>query len=144
MKREYPLHPIPGVGAVLIKDKRVLLVRRRHEPGKGLWSIPGGVIEVGEPVKEAAIREVKEETGFDITVEEPLGVTDVIIRDKKERVKFHYILVSFRARIVGGSIAEASAKSEIRWASRAQIETLPITETALKLLKKTSFIQGAR
>ncbi len=140
MKREYPIHPIPGVGAVLIRENRVLLVKRRHEPGKGLWSIPGGIVEVGEPVEEAIVREVKEETGFNIKVEEPLDVTDVIIRDEKERIKFHYILVSFLGKIVGGSLAEAPAKSEICWATKDQIEDMSITQTALKLLKKTGFI----
>ncbi|WP_455367394.1 NUDIX hydrolase [[Eubacterium] cellulosolvens] len=140
MKREYPIHPIPGVGAVLIRENRVLLVKRRHEPGKGLWSIPGGIVEVGEPVEEAIVREVKEETGFNIKVEEPLDVTDVIIRDEKERIKFHYILVSFLGKIVGGSLAEAPVKSEICWATKDQIEDMSITQTALKLLKKTGFI----
>jgi len=95
MKREYPETPLVGVGAIIIESDRVVLVKRGHAPLLGKWSVPGGVLEVGETLREAAAREAKEETGLLVEVGELLGVYDRVLRDDTDRVLYHYVLIDF-------------------------------------------------
>lgn len=111
-----------GVGAVIIHENRVLLVRRGHAPLKGEWSVPGGALEVGETLAEGVKREVLEETGLEV---EPLAMVDVldrIARDDAGRVQFHYVLVDFLCRVTGGSEAFASDAVGLRWAAMDELE----------------------
>ena len=108
MKREFPEHPLVGVGAIIIKDERVLLVKRAHPPIQGQWSIPGGVLEVGELVREAAVREAREETGLIVEPGALLGVYDRVLRDPEKRVQYHYVLIDFLCLPVGGELSAAS------------------------------------
>ncbi|MGH9588561.1 MAG: NUDIX hydrolase [Acidobacteriaceae bacterium] len=119
--REYPERPIVGVGAVIIHEDRVLLVRRGHAPLKGEWSVPGGALEVGETLADGVTREVLEETGLEV---EPLAMVDVldrIARDDAGRVQFHYVLVDYLCRVIGGSEAFASDAVGLRWAARDEL-----------------------
>lgn len=134
MRREYPSAPIPGVGALIIEDGFVLLVKRGHEPGKGLWSIPGGVIEVGETVHQAVVREVKEETGLDVEVVRLLEVGDVIVKDEAGDVKYHYVMINFLARAVGGLVKATSDASHARWFSINRLSEESVTKTTRRLL----------
>jgi len=95
MKREFPEIPLVGVGAIIIEASRVLLVKRAHPPLQAQWSIPGGVLEIGEMIREAAVREAREETGLVVEPEDLLGVYDRILRDIDERVQYHYVLIDF-------------------------------------------------
>ena len=113
--RRYPAFPIPGVGAVVLGPKGVLLVRRDKDPGKGLWSIPGGGVEVGETQPEAVVREVQEETGIECEVIELISTDDVILHDADGRVEFHYLLNHYLTRAVGGEISQESPEAEVRW-----------------------------
>jgi len=113
--RRYPSFPIPGVGAVVLGSKGVLLVRRDKDPGKGLWSIPGGGVEVGETQAEAVVREVQEETGIECEVIELISTDDVILHDADGRVEFHYLLNHYLTRAVGGEISQESPEAEVRW-----------------------------
>src|SRR5579864_6185592 len=99
MKREFPELPLVGVGAIIIDRSRVLLVKRAHPPIQGQWSIPGGVLEVGEMVREAAVREAREETGLEVEPGELLGVFDRVLRDAEHRVQYHYVLIDFLCRV---------------------------------------------
>jgi ADP-ribose pyrophosphatase YjhB (NUDIX family) len=92
-----------GVGGLIKQDDSVLLVKRENEPGRGKWSIPGGLINLGETMKNAVKREVEEEAGLRVDVE-VLDVFDAIIYDDKSRVRFHYVIVSFMAKLLGGEI----------------------------------------
>jgi len=105
MKREYPDHPLVGVGAVIVKDGAVLLVQRAHDPGRGKWAMPGGRLRLGETLAQAARREAHEETGVEIEPGEALSVTDLIQRDDAGRIRYHYVLVDLLARYVGGEPA---------------------------------------
>ncbi len=98
MKREFPEIPLVGIGAIIIEGDRVVLVKRAHPPIQGHWSIPGGVLEVGEMVREAAVREAREETGLIVEPGELLGVYDRILRDPEQRVQYHYVLIDFLCR----------------------------------------------
>src|SRR4030067_637782 len=102
--RLYPERPIVGVGVLIEKDGRYLLIRRAADPDKGMWSVPGGLVEVGERVRDAALREALEETGLRVELVDRLGVVDKIMRDDEGRVRDHFIIVQFLARIVGGGV----------------------------------------
>ena len=136
--RIYPETPLVGVGAVVRADNKILLIRRANDPGKGLWSIPGGLVEVGETLRDAVAREVEEETGIKIEVGKLIDVVENIIRDEDGRVKFHYILVDFEAAPVAGSMNPHPSPEalEARWFTPEEIKGVPITNTAKLLLRK--------
>lgn len=133
MKREYPDAPIAGVGAVIVRDgpggaPSVLLIRRGNEPLKGEWSLPGGAVELGETLQEAITREILEETGLEIEVLDIVEAFDRISRDDQGRVRYHYVLVDFLCRAMGGALACASDAIEARWAAPEELEGLtPLT-----------------
>ncbi len=138
VKRIYPETPLVGVGAVVQLNDRVLLIRRANDPGKGLWSIPGGLVEVGETLREAAKREVEEETGVAVEIGDLLDVIENIVCDESGRVKFHYILVDFKAKPLSGDmdVTPSSEALEAGWFTSEEIRKLPLTQTARKLLRK--------
>jgi len=136
MKRDYPDRPIVGVGAVIIEQGRVLLVRRATEPLKGEWSIPGGVIELGETLRAGIAREVLEETGVTVDVGEVLEVFDRIIPDTGGRTRYHYVLVDFLCRRVSGEARPASDVSELRWVSAAELDTFLPADPAANVIRK--------
>jgi ADP-ribose pyrophosphatase YjhB (NUDIX family) len=136
MQREFPEAPLVGVGAIIIEDSRVVLVKRAHPPLQAEWSIPGGVLEVGELVREAAIREAREETGLTVEPGELLGVYDRVLRDADQRVQYHYVLIDFLCRRVAGDIAAASDAAEVRWFSREELTGLGLAEDTMDVIRK--------
>ncbi len=118
MEREFPQAPIVGVGAVIVHDGDVLLVRRGREPLKGHWSLPGGAVEVGESLHSGLVREVREETGLIVEPIELIELLDRIHREG-ERVRFHYVIADYLCRVVGGNVEAASDADEVRWVERA-------------------------
>ena len=143
MQREFPEVPLVGVGAIIIEDSRVLLVKRAHPPLQAQWSIPGGVLEVGELVREAAIREAREETGLTVEPGELLGVYDRILRDVAQRVQYHYVLIDFLCRRVAGDLAAASDAAEVRWFSREELPELKLAEDTADVIRKGFIKCGA-
>ena len=128
MKREYPDAPVAAVGVVVLRDSEVLLVRRGQEPSRGRWSLPGGAVEVGETVRQAAEREVREECAVDIKAGEVIEVLDAITPAPDGRVRFHYVLVELLADYLGGTPSAATDALEARWCPLDQldhIESLP-------------------
>jgi ADP-ribose pyrophosphatase YjhB (NUDIX family) len=136
IRREFPELPLVGVGAIIVEGDRVLLVKRAHPPIQGQWSIPGGVLEVGEMVREAAVREAREETGLVVETGELLGVYDRILRDPEQRVQYHYVLIDFLCRPVGGELLAASDAAEVRWFRREELPRLQLAEDTLEVLGK--------
>ena len=136
MQREFPEVPLVGVGAIIIEDGRVVLVKRRHPPLQDEWSIPGGVLEVGELVRGAAVREAREETGLTVEPGELLGVYDRILRNAERRVQYHYVLIDFLCRRVAGDIVAASDAAEVRWFSREELPELMLAEDTLDVICK--------
>ena len=129
MKREYPTLPVAGIGAVIMHDGKILLVKRGSEPGKGKWSIPGGIMELGETAKETTVREVKEETGLDVEVEDLIDVVDNLETDEKGRLRYHFIIMDFLASLKKGSLKAGSDIIEAKWVPLAQVEKFDLTRT---------------
>jgi 8-oxo-dGTP diphosphatase len=136
LNREFPEHPLIGVGSIIIEGDRVVLVKRAHPPIQGQWSIPGGVLEVGEMLREAAIREAREETGLVVEPGELLGAFDRILRDPDHRVQYHYVLIDFLCRKVGGELVAASDAAEVRFFTREELPTLRLAEDTFDVIQK--------
>ncbi len=135
-KRIYPSAPLVGVGAVAIKNGKILLVKRAFDPGAGKWSIPGGLVEVGEKLSEACSRETEEETGIKVDILELINVFDMIDRDNEGKVRYHYVLVDFLAKPVGGEERKSEEVTEIAWIDYQQAKQMDLTKTARKALEE--------
>jgi mutator protein MutT len=135
-KREYPEIPLVGVGTVTIKNGKILLVRRAFDPGAGKWSIPGGLVEVGEKLSEAAMRETEEETGIQVEILELINVFDMIDLDDARRVKYHYVLVDFLSKPIGGKERTCDEVTDIKWVTFDEAKTMDLTKTARKALEE--------
>ncbi len=133
MKREYPDHPIVGVGGVVVRRGHVLLIRRGTEPFKGRWSIPGGLLELGEELAAGARRELKEETGLDVEPLEVLSVFDRIMREG-QRVRYHYVIIDYVCRCKGGRLRPASDVLDARWVRREDLGQYHLSEKATSVV----------
>jgi ADP-ribose pyrophosphatase YjhB (NUDIX family) len=119
MQREFPSSPLAGVGAVVVHGGRVLLVRRGREPNRGHWTIPGGLLELGESLAAGVAREVLEETGLAVEPLELVELVDRIYREG-ERVRYHYVIADYLCRVTGGALRAASDADAVRWVERAE------------------------
>jgi ADP-ribose pyrophosphatase YjhB (NUDIX family) len=133
--RSYPSRPLVGAGAVVRRGKRVLLVKRRHPPNQGLWALPGGLVELGETVQEAAAREVLEETGLRIKIEGLIDVQSDLHRDRHSRLEYHYVIVDYLAKPVGGRLRLNSESLASGWFTSNQISRLRTTEGTKTVLE---------
>jgi 8-oxo-dGTP diphosphatase len=136
MQREYPEFPFLGVGAVIVKYGRVLLIRRGQAPLLGEWSLPGGVLECGETLREAVAREVREETGLIVETGEMLGVFERVVRDDDGRVRYHYVLIEFLCRVVSGELVAGSDAADVRWFGRAELGALGLAADTREVIEK--------
>ncbi len=128
--------PLIGVGAIIVEGERVVLVKRAHPPLQAQWSIPGGVLEVGELLREAAVREAREETGLTVEAVELLGVYDRVLRDPEQRVQYHYVLIDFLCRRVAGDLAAATDAAEVKWFTQKQLPALNLAEDTVDVIQK--------
>jgi ADP-ribose pyrophosphatase YjhB (NUDIX family) len=119
MLREFPEAPLIGIGAVIVNQGRVLLVQRGREPLKGHWSLPGGLVELGESLQAGVIREVEEETGLLVEPVELIELLDRIHREG-ERIRYHYVIADYLCRVTGGALKAASDADAVRWVERAE------------------------
>ena len=131
MRREYPLQPIIGVGAVIVECGRLVLVKRGAEPALGKWSFPGGAVELGETVRDAVIRETKEETRLDVKLVEdrPMDAYDILTLDKTGRLRYHYVLLQFLARPKQGKLEPTSDVTDAKWVPLKEVETYDLAES---------------
>ena len=123
-----------GVGALIVKDNKILLVKRANEPNKGKWSIPGGVVKLGESLTDALKREIMEETGLEIKVSDVVCVSEEIIKDEN-KIKFHYVIIDFIAEVTGGELKVGSDALEARWVGFNELDSLEIVEFVKKLVE---------
>jgi 8-oxo-dGTP diphosphatase len=131
MRREYPLQPIIGVGAVIVECGRLVLVKRGAEPALGKWSFPGGAVELGETVRDAVIRETKEETRLDVKLVEdrPMDAYDILTLDKTGRLRYHYVLLQFLVRPKQGKLEPTSDVTDAKWVPLKEVETYDLAES---------------
>jgi 8-oxo-dGTP diphosphatase len=135
IKRAYPDTPLVGVGAIIIERGQVLLVKRGHAPLAGEWSIPGGVLEVGETLREAAIREAHEETGLIVEPGVLLGVYDRLLHDDNQRTLYHYVLIDFLCRRKDGEVHAAGDAQEVRWFTPEEVTALGLPNDTAEVIR---------
>jgi mutator protein MutT len=129
VKRLYPKQPVVGVGAVIIQNGKILLEKRKNEPGRGKWSIPGGLVELGESVSQTVVREVAEETGLEVCEPELIDVVDNVVRDENGEVKYHFVIIDFFVKLKGGELKAQSDADELRWVPLDEVEKYDLTKT---------------
>jgi len=136
VNRCYPVAPLVGVAGIVCRDGEVLLIRRGKAPGKGEWNIPGGLVELGESLKEAVRREIHEETGLEVVAEDLFKVSDRIIRDGSGRVRYHYVLLDYLCRVVGGQLRAASDAADVRWVTASHLHKMGLSVPVKAILEE--------
>ncbi len=134
--RRYPRHPILGVGAIIFRRDRVLLVERGKPPLKGYWSLPGGAVETGERLEEGVRREVLEETGLVVKPVRLFTIFERIMRDEQGEAEYHYVLVDYLCRVISGSLEAASDVSRVEWVPQTGLSRYKITEGTLPVIER--------
>ncbi|MDA4135244.1 MAG: NUDIX domain-containing protein [Thaumarchaeota archaeon] len=141
-RREYPEHPLVGAGGLIHKDGAILLIKRKFEPNKGRWSLPGGLVEVGEDPAEAARREVREELGVEVEMEGLFQVANELIRDDAGKVRFHFVLIDYLMTLRSDRITLNEESEEYRWFNAGDVERLNTSDNTKNVARK--FIEGER
>jgi 8-oxo-dGTP diphosphatase len=141
-RREYPEHPLVGVGGVVISGGRALLIRRGSDPLKGEWSIPGGMLEVGETLLGGVQRELREETGIDARVVKLIEVFERIDSDEGGKIRYHFVVLDYLCQKVGGEARAGSDVVDVAWAARDELATYSLTETATRVILKAFEMAG--
>jgi mutator protein MutT len=136
MGREYPDNPLVGVGAVIVQNDQVLLIRRGTAPLLGEWSLPGGVLECGETLREAVVREAREETGLTVEPGEMLGVYERVIRSDDGRVRYHFVLIDYLCRPISGNPQAGTDAADVRWFTPEQLPALNLAYDAHDVVQK--------
>ena len=136
MSREYPDYPRVGVGAVILDGDRVLLIQRGGVTLPGKWSIPGGLVELGETTREAVRREIAEECGLEIDLVDVCGVLDRVVRDPDGRVRYHWVLVDFLAVARGGTLCAGDDAADARWVPIDEVEQYDTTDGLMDMIKR--------
>ena len=138
MRRKYPGQPVVGVGVVIVDCGRLVLVRRGAEPALGKWSFPGGAVELGEAVRDAAVREAKEECGLEVELVEdrPMDAYDILTMDESGRLRYHYVLLQFLAQPKEGALKPISDVTETRWVPLEEVEKYDLTESVRLFFRK--------
>jgi 8-oxo-dGTP diphosphatase len=143
-EREYPTRPIASVAACVFKDDRILLVQRGTPPSKGQWSVPGGAIELGESFKDTAKRELDEECGVEMEVDDIFDVEDFIIRDEDDNIQYHYVVTYVTANYISGNIRPGPEEMDVCWATKEELMSLDMNSITrgymLKAFEKVNSI----
>ena len=133
---EYPEKPEVAVGALVLKDQKVLLVKRNQSPAKGLWALPGGKINLGETLQQAVVREILEETGISIIPGQPVFLFDSIHKDDKGDVQYHYVIVDLLSEFKEGELKAGDDASDVGWFSLEDLERIQVNKTTKELVLK--------
>lgn len=138
MRRKYPGQPVVGVGVVIVEYGRLVLVRRGAEPALGKWSFPGGAVELGETVRDAAVREAKEECGLEVELVEdrPMDAYDILTLDESGRLRYHYVLLQFLAQPKEGALKPTSDVTDGSWVPLEEVEKYDLTESVRLFFRK--------
>ena len=136
MHRDYPDRPLLGVGAIIVQNERILLARRANPPLQDEWSIPGGLVETGETIQEALVREAREETGLEIEPVKLVEVFERILRDKEARVQYHFVLINYLCRVVSGEAQASSDVSDVVWVAAHKLESYSVAEETCRVVRR--------
>jgi len=136
MAREYPAQPVVGVGAVVVRDGRALIIRRAHEPRKGEWSLPGGHLDLGESLVAAVRREVKEETGLDVNVGPIIETFDRVHRDVEGRIRYHFVIVDFVCVSPEGEAVAGSDAEAVAWVTADELDAYGVNAHAASVIRR--------
>jgi ADP-ribose pyrophosphatase YjhB (NUDIX family) len=139
--REFPDAPRVGVGAVVLDGERVLLARRGRPPGQGKWSVPGGLVHLGELLEDALVREIEEESGLRVRLLGLCGVIDRVVREE-DAVRYHYVIIDYAAEPVGGQLQAGSDAAEVRWVSMDDLGQYDTTDGLADMIQRARAIQG--
>lgn len=134
--REYPARPLVGVGALIIQGSKIVLVRRSKPPSQGEWSIPGGLARVGETLTQAVIREALEETDLIVRIGPLVDVVERVIRDKNDRVQFHYVIADYKCSVISGALVAGSDASNACWAQKDHLGDFKLPAISLRVIEK--------
>ena len=129
MSRQYPKKPVVGVGAIILNGERILLEKRKNSPGKGKWSVPGGLVDLGETAEQAVIREVKEETGLEVYNPRLVDLVSYISLGEKGAVVYHYVIIDYLVTSKGGKPKAASDADDLKWVPFYEVEQYELTES---------------
>jgi 8-oxo-dGTP diphosphatase len=136
LKRLYPNQPIIGVGAVIIRNGKILLEKRKGEPGRNKWTIPGGLVELGESAEQTVIREVREETNLEVEEPKLIDVVNNITPDEDGRIKYHFLIVDYFVKLRGGKLKAADDAAELRWVRFSEVENYDLTRSFREFFKR--------
>jgi len=129
LNRLYPKQPIAGVGAVIICKGKILLEKRKGEPGRGKWTVPGGLVELGESAEQTVMREVREETNLEVEQPELIDVVNSVTTDEDGRIKYHFVIVDYFVKLEGGMLKAADDAAELRWVEFSEVENYDLTRS---------------
>ena len=136
MAREFPEHPVVGVGAVVVREGKALLIKRGHEPRKGEWSLPGGIVELGESLVDALRREVREETGLEVNIGPHIETFDRVHHDGDGRVRYHFVIVDYLCTSAAGDPVAATDAEAVAWASADELDRYQVNAHAAAVIRK--------
>jgi 8-oxo-dGTP diphosphatase len=136
VRREYPERPLVGVGGVVIRDERALLIRRGSAPLEGEWSIPGGMLEIGETISEGVQRELLEETAIEVKVLDLIEVFERLTRDEAGKLKYHFVILDYLCEAVSGAARAGSDVTDVAWAREEELDAYSLTPTATRVIQK--------
>jgi mutator protein MutT len=136
LKRQYPEKPIVCVGAIILNGDQILLENRKNAPGKAKWTVPGGLVELGESIEQAVIREVKEETGLDVVEPQLVDVVDHINLGERGKVKYHFVIIDYLLTVKRGKPNAASDAAALKWVPFTEVEEYDLTESFRRFFQK--------
>jgi 8-oxo-dGTP diphosphatase len=136
LKRLYPDQPVVGVGAIVISEDKILLEKRKNEPGKGKWSVPGGLVDLGESPEQAVIREVKEETCLEVDTPRLIDVVSDVSLDENGKVKYHFVIIDYLVNLKSGEVRAASDADALKWVPFSEVEAYDLTRSFRNFYKR--------
>jgi len=136
LNRLYPEQPLVGIGAIIICNGKILLEKRKGEPGRDKWTVPGGLVELGESAEQTVMREVKEETNLEVEQPELVDVVNSVTTDENGKIKYHFVIVDYFVKLKGGTLKVADDAAELRWVEFSEVENYDLTRSFREFFRR--------